>query len=559
MKPKIVIYQLLPRLYGNLTTTGVIGGGIEQNGCGRFSDLTAEVISQLKDLGVTHLWLTGVIRHATGTDYAGEGLPASHPGILKGKAGSPYAINDYYDVDPDLALSVPDRFREFTELVDRIKASGLKVILDFVPNHLARDYASRAKPAGTRDIGEDDDPTVPFHPDNNYYYLPGTQLYLNGYREEPARATGNDVFNPKPQPHDWYETVKLNYGADYRTGLTYFSPVPDTWQKMTDMLSFWAGTGIDGFRCDMAGMVPVPFWAHSIGKIKRDHPGVIFIDELYEPERYEAYVETAGFDFLYDKAGFYDSAREVIAGRKRASEMTGLWRSLRGLDNKMVRFIENHDEQRVASREFAGESWPGLPALALAAFMNSGPVMLYAGQEFGEPADPASGCICADGRTTIFEYSFIPTIRNWLAGQLTEPEARHRQFTRLILNTLKDFPVLSDGQFYDLSFVNHDLDQGGTVCSFLRYYEVMREAREPAEYPGILLVAVCFDPAIHSARVRVPHHALEVMGISGQERIRTSSIQPFSENSQQLLSSQVVSSGIHIGFNPSGWAIIGIE
>ncbi len=559
MKEKMVIYQLLPRLFGNLNTSGKAGGGIEENGCGRFADITQEVIKELQILGITHIWLTGVIRHATGTDYSSDDLPASHPGIVKGKAGSPYAINDYYDLDPDLATSVGERFNEFKELIERVHDAGLKVIIDFVPNHVARDYTSRTKPVEIHDLGEGDDPTVQFHPQNNFYYLPGTVLDLHGYREEPARATGNDVFHPNPQPHDWYETVKLNYGIDYQTGDTFFNPIPDTWIKMTDILSFWAGKGVDGFRCDMAGMVPESFWRFAIGNIKNEYPAMTFIAELYEPERYFSYIEIAGFDYLYDKAGFYDTIREVIIGKRRASEITSIWKTLQGLDNKMLRFIENHDEQRLASREFAGNPWPGLPALALATFMNNGPVMIYAGQEYGESADPNEGGICSAGRTSIFEYSFIPAIRRWMAGVLSDQETNHFFSVKQILTTLQTLPVLSRGEYYDLSYANMDLDQRGKICSFLRYAEADPRDDLTSDSPEILLVCVSFDPTILQAKVRLPQHALETLGLGNSTRLLLKSLEPAKVKSNQLLTSQIVSSGIPIDFNPAGWAILGIS
>lgn len=73
------------------------------------------------------------------------------------------------------------------------------------------------------------------------------------YKEYPAKATGNNRFDAYPNINDWYETVKLNYGIDYQNGNTpHFNPIPDTWTKMLDILLFWAGKNIDGFRCDMA-------------------------------------------------------------------------------------------------------------------------------------------------------------------------------------------------------------------------------------------------------------------------------------------------------------------
>ena len=150
---KIIIYQLLPRLYGNRNTTRKENGSISDNGCGKFNDLTASVLNSIWQKGATHVWFTGVIRHATKTDYSAQGIPVNHPAIVKGNAGSPYAITDYYDVDPDLAEDVDSRMAEFEALVARAHKSRLGVIIDFVPNHVARRYVSLCKPKGVCDLG----------------------------------------------------------------------------------------------------------------------------------------------------------------------------------------------------------------------------------------------------------------------------------------------------------------------------------------------------------------------------------------------------------------------
>ena len=102
---KIILYQLLPRLFGNPTETLLRGGTKEQNGCGRLVDITPTALQKIKSLGVTHIWYTGLLEHATQTDYSGFGIRKDHSAIVKGRAGSPYAVKDYYDIDPDLATS----------------------------------------------------------------------------------------------------------------------------------------------------------------------------------------------------------------------------------------------------------------------------------------------------------------------------------------------------------------------------------------------------------------------------------------------------------------------
>ena len=171
---KLIIYQLLPRLFGNTNTTNRVWGTLADNGSGTFADINDAALESIKTLGATHIWYTGVLEHATMTDYSAQGITPDDPAVVKGRAGSPYAIKDYYDVVPDFAESVPDRMAEFEALVARTHAHGLKVIIDIVPNHVARQYQSDAKPAGVPDLGEDDDVRQAFSTQNNFYYLPGT-------------------------------------------------------------------------------------------------------------------------------------------------------------------------------------------------------------------------------------------------------------------------------------------------------------------------------------------------------------------------------------------------
>ena len=129
---KFVIYQVFTRLFGNNNTRLTPNGDKATNGCGRMADFTTKALEEIKALGATHIWYTGIIEHATQTDYRRHGIRPDHPAVVKGKAGSPYAIKDYYDVDPDLATSVPERVKEFENLVKPTHKAGLKVIMDFV-------------------------------------------------------------------------------------------------------------------------------------------------------------------------------------------------------------------------------------------------------------------------------------------------------------------------------------------------------------------------------------------------------------------------------------------
>ena len=376
---KIIIYQLLPRLFGNTTTDCVSNGSIEKNGVGKLNDISPKALREIARLGCTHVWYTGVIEHATQTDYSRYGIASDNPHVVKGKAGSPYAIKDYYDIDPDLAVNVPDRMQEFEALIERTHQNKLKAIIDFVPNHVARQYRSDAKPDGIMDLGSRDNTAHAFDTHNNFYYIPGQEFSphfdigegATRYNEFPAKATGNDCFSPSPGQNDWYETVKLNYGVDYLNCMKKnFDPIPDTWEKMRDILLFWAGKNIDGFRCDMAEMVPVEFWGWAIPQIKQQYPYLIFIAEVYNPCEYRNYLHNGHFDYLYDKVGLYDLLRNIVNGHASSLQISHCWQSLEGINTDMVNFLENHDEQRVASPQNAGDPFKAYPALIVSAMMN---------------------------------------------------------------------------------------------------------------------------------------------------------------------------------------------
>src|SRR5687768_5582579 len=382
---KIIIYQLLPRLFGNKNNTNTPYGTRDENGVGKFNDIHAKALNAIREMGVSHVWYTGVIEHALLTDYTSYGIPLDDADVVKGRAGSPYAIKDYYDVDPDLAVSVGGRMKEFEQLVSRTHAAGLKVIIDFVPNHVARQYKSDVKPSGVKDLGESDDTSVPFSVKNNFYYLPGQPFQVpqgyeslgrnntfptkdKSFEEVPAKATGNDVFEARPKITDWFETVKLNYGVDIQNGRKkFFDPIPDTWVKMKDILAFWAGKKVDGFRCDMAEMVPVEFWNWVIPQIQSINPEIIFIAEIYNPAEYKNYINQGHFNYLYDKVQLYDTLRLLVNGERSTSDIHAIYESLSGINDNMLHFLENHDEQRVASRFFAGDMWKAAPAMVLSA------------------------------------------------------------------------------------------------------------------------------------------------------------------------------------------------
>ncbi len=488
MIEKPIIYQLLVRLAGNQNDNDKPWGTIEENGCGKFNDLSNHFLHEITRLGANHIWLTGVIEHASCTAYPEHNIPADNPLTVKGRAGSPYAIRDYYDVCPDLAEDTDKRMEEFEALIGRCYDAGLKPIIDFVPNHVARQYHSDRQEGLKNEFGSCDNTDKAFDPGNNFYYIPGMPLEIppetrelphaleadvQHFEENPAKATGNDCFSHRPSFNDWYETVKLNYGIDYlHDRQEHFEPVPDTWHKMLDILLFWAGKKVAGFRCDMTEMVPAAFWQWAISKVRVEHPGMLFIAEIYDPYQYKKFVD-AGFDFLYDKAGLYDTTREVLAGRQPATSITREWQKLDGLDAKMLRFIENHDEQRIASTQFTGTALAGIPAMTLAATMHQGPLMIYFGQELGEKAEGASGFSGNDGRTSIFDYCSVPAFQKWFNKghcnheHLDQEEIKLREFYMKLFELTKA-PVISQGQFYDLIWANPNCHQN-PIYSFIRW------------------------------------------------------------------------------------------
>ena len=506
-RKKAIIYQLMPRWFTNCSENCTPNGSIRQNGVGKFNDIDEKCLKSIKSLGATHVWYTGIIEHATATSYSRYGITPCNPHVVKGKAGSPYAIRDYYDVCPDLAVKVKNRMAEFEALVERTHRAGLKVIIDFVPNHVAREYESDAKPADTQDLGEGDNPMMFFDPKNNFYYITGQEFAPVGvdlgqgedaYREFPARATGNDCFTASPNRDDWFETVKLNYGVDPWNGSTHFSPTPPTWKKMLDILLFWAGKGVDGFRCDMAHMVPVAFWHWAIAQVKAQYPPMVFIAEIYDVSLYRSYIFDGGFDYLYDKVTLYDTLRGILCDGWSASELTRCWQTVEGIGDHMLNFLENHDEQRIASRQFCGDPWKALPALVVSATMSRCPFMLYAGQELGEPADDAEGYSGKDGRTTIFDYWSVPTLRRWHQGKSTTDERRLHTLYRKILHLCNSEKTLSRGKFFDLMYVNQD------TLNTRRQYAYLRHC----DGEMTLIVANFSDQAISTA-IRIPQHALD--------------------------------------------------
>ena len=523
---KLIIYQIFTRLYGNRNTTRQENGSIVENGCGKMNDFTPSTLKKIREMGVSHIWYTGVIRHATQTDYTAYGIPKNHPAIVKGQAGSPYAITDYYDIDPDLAVDVNHRMQEFELLIERTHQAGMKVIIDFVPNHVARQYHSICKPEGVKDLGEEDNPENGFDPQNNFYYCPGQRFtpYFDLYHgeqepyiEEPAKATGNDCFHNAPGTNDWYETVKLNYGLDYYAGrVGHFTPIPNTWSKMTDILLFWAKKGVDGFRCDMAEMVPAAFWQWATDKVKFAYPQIIFVGEVYNPAEYRNYL-AAGFDYLYDKVGMYDTLREVMQGHRSTHAITGAWQATDDIRDHMLYFLENHDEQRIASSFFVGDAQKGVPGLVVSALLQQNPMMIYFGQEYGERGMEKEGFSGNDGRTTIFDYWSVDTIVRAAQRKLTTQEKQLKTIYDKVISIATNEKAIVSGACFDLMYVNGQYNHE---------YAFIRKAG--AE---VLLVVANFADSDQTVGITIPGHAFDFLNLKEKN---VSATDLLSEGKQKL-------------------------
>lgn len=518
-----IIYQTFPRILTNMNATCRVAGSLEQNGAGKLKDYTPKLLKSLKDMGINCIWLTGVIEHATKSDFRAYGIPLDNPNVVKGEAGSPYAIKDYYDIDPAIAEDPSKRMKEFEDCVAAIHKEGMKVIIDFVPNHTARVYHSDAAPVGIRDFGDGDNSTFFFERNNNYYYIPNQQFSpdfniaeegTDPYLEFPAKATGNDCFTAFCGKNDWYETVKLNYGHDYGDHSDHFEPVPDTWLKMLHILRFWASKGVDGFRCDMVFMVPLPFWHWAIPQVKRDYPYVIFIGEIYDIGLYRPFLEFGCFDYLYDKVNLYDKLVGIERHNFSAAQLTSAWQTVDGIAPRMLNFLENHDEVRYGSVEFAGNPMNVEASLVVSAMISSGPYMIYYGQELGESATENEGFAGYNNRTTIFDYWSYDVMRRWYDGgkcsvaKLNSQEKWLRKLYSTVLNLCNDNKALREGNFFDLMYVNIQspgFDPHHCFC-FLRYVE-----------DECLLICANFGSEEKHLPVNIPQLAFDMAGLSEGE------------------------------------------
>ena len=508
---KEVVYQVFTRLFGNKNTTNKPWGTIEENGVGKFNDFTIKALSEIKDLGVTYIWYTGVPHHALIRDYTAIGVSNDDPEVVKGRAGSPYAVKDYYNVNPDLAVDPANRLAEFEDLIARTHNAGMKVIIDIVPNHIARKYEGRNNPKGVKDFGEDDDRSVEYKRDNNFYYIPNasfeipdTAKPLNGesnplidgkFEENPAKWTGNGSRMAKPDKNDWYETVKVNYGVrpdgfkDFpqlpegfysKSSQEHYNfwkdkDVPNSWIKFRDIALYWTAKGVDGFRYDMAEMVPVEFWSYMNSSIKMKNPKAFLLAEVYNPGEYRNYIHLGKMDYLYDKVETYDKLKDVIQGKSLPVGLSDIQNGIADIEHNMLQFLDNHDEQRLASPEFAGSPEKGKPLMVVSTTISSSPTMIYFGQEVGEAANENAG-FGTHSRTSIFDYIGVPNHQRWMnngkfdGGQLSQQEKELRDFYKRLLN----FSITSSalmGTYQEIQNINRQNTAGfdSGIYAFTRW------------------------------------------------------------------------------------------
>ncbi|MBQ7623567.1 MAG: hypothetical protein IJS66_07515 [Bacteroidales bacterium] len=429
---KSFIYQILPRIWRD----------------GKLNSIDDAFLSYLRSFGLDYVWFTGIPRHATGEPF------------VKGNPGSPYAVCDWYDVNPYLASDPEKRMEEFDALVRRTHEAGLKCIIDCIPNHVACNYEGRLK----------------VHP------------WCDG---------------------DWTDTRKLDWSD------------PATASELIRILRFWADRGVDGFRCDMVELVPAEMLAGVIAAVKRTHPGLIFIAEAYERGNYRHLAMETGFDLLYDKSGEYDILRGILDGRRSARELSWNWQFLGDLQPRMLNFLENHDEQRLCSDAFAGSPDRTWAALAFAMLFNPASFLLYAGQEAGERASESSDgrtsifnfCKPESLEWLSFFVQEAGAVssgsgrrRKAASGKSPDgaasPEAEVIERYRKLIALARE-PLFSEGGWWDLCYCNGPADGFDSDRHFV--FARFRSGE-------VKLVFCNFSPAAASACIRIPSELAEAAG-----------------------------------------------
>jgi len=571
------------RHFGNTNETRKPHGTIEENGCGKFNDINDAALISLKELGITHIWLTGVLEQSSSTNYPKR--PADFYALLKGKAGSPYAIRDYFDVCPDYAVDPDKRLEEFRHLLDRIKKHGLKSIIDFVPNHVARSYSSDVRPELS--FGKNDDTSHFFHPNNNFYYLgnlhPGDGAPLTlptndtptpyTPEAEHGKVTGNNAITWAPTKNDWYETIKLNYGHNFTAGTLHpefhqlpdkgesIENTPDTWQKMDAILTYWQDMGVDGFRVDMAHMIPMPYWHWQIHRCRERNPSTYFMAEAYDGDPAKTTESnvldellTAGYDAVYD-APSYETIKHIIEHGKWANDIDEAADPFSPRFHRVLRYAENHDEVRIASKkEWAGIGMEiGRPVSAILFGLGRGPIMLYNGQETGEPAEGSEGFSGDDSRSSIFDYWSLPSLTPWVnhhaynEAKLTTRQKELRTFYSNLLNICQQ-PAFTQGDFYGLNHANLNNPLYGRLdgehCSGHWLYTFLRHDKKSGQ---AFLIVVNLHPSetLQNVHVQIPQHAIEWLARLSDEMTFTDLLG--SKTNAQSNKNELITNGLILG------------
>ena len=289
-----VVYEIFPRVF---SAGGKLGG------------VTAQ-LDRLKELGVNILWLMPI--HPIGQEKK------------KGTIGSPYAVRDYYGVNPDYGTA-----EDLKRLVREAHRRDMKVIIDIVANHTSWDSVMMKTP----------------------------EFYVHD-------ASGKIIY-----PHDWTDVAKLNYDN------------PALRRYMTDMLKFWVRDfDLDGFRCDVAADVPTDFWEQARAEVEKVKPDIVMLAEADKPE-----LLLRAFDLDYSWS-LHSTLTDVLQGRKSATAIRGAWETDAAKYPRgalRMRFSDNHDERRAIAR--FGE--PAALAASALMFTLDGVPMLYNGMEVGDTTE----------------------------------------------------------------------------------------------------------------------------------------------------------------------------
>ena len=289
-----VIYEIYPRVF---------------SAEGNFNGVTAQ-LDRLRELGVTIIWLMPI--HPIGQEKK------------KGTIGSPYAVRDYYAINPDYGTK-----EDLKRLISEAHRRGMKVIIDIVANHTSWDSVMMKWP----------------------------EFYEHD-------ATGKITY-----PHNWFDVAKLNYAN------------PKLREYMTEMLKYWIREfDTDGFRCDVAEDVPTDFWNNARAELDKIKPDIFMLAEGHKPD-----LEIKAFELDYSWP-LHNALTDALQGRGRASDLRAAWeeemkRWPRGALH--MRFSDNHDERRAIAR--FGE--PAALAASAFMFTLDGVPLLYNGMEVGDTTE----------------------------------------------------------------------------------------------------------------------------------------------------------------------------